>query len=211
MANYTVRRILLMILGICLIGVSLAFSRMAGFGTDSYTCFNLGISNITGIQFGYSLIITNVIMLIVIVLFERKFLGLGTIMNMFFCGIISDQTIGWLQSFFGTEITFFARIIYMILSIVVLSFSAALYISADIGLSPYDSLGYVLAKVTKRENGFRWFRVGTDIMCVISGYLMGAVIGVNTIILSLCLGPLIQFFREHYTDAWMLDQNTKDS
>lgn len=209
MGQYTVRRILFLILGICLIGVSLTFSRIAGFGTDSSSCFVLGISNVTGIQFGYSLIIINIIILIFVVLFERKFFGLGTVINMLFIGIISDVTLQWLQQVTGTELSFFLRCMFMIASVLLLGFSAALYISADLGLAPYDSLGYVLVKITKKQGAFRWFRIATDVLCVIGGYFMGAVIGINTVILALSLGPLIQFFREHYTDEWMIQKQTK--
>ena len=42
---------------------------------------------------------------------------------------------------------------------------------------------------------FRLVRIGTDLVCVILGTLMGARPGVGTIVTALCMGPLIDFFN----------------
>ena len=41
---------------------------------------------------------------------------------------------------------------------------------------------------------FRWMRVAVDLTFVVSGLLLGGVIGVGTVITALLTGPIVQFF-----------------
>ena len=83
----------------------------------------------------------------------------------------------------------------------------ALYISADMGIAPYDAAGYIIEILTKKTISFRTARILLDIICVSIGFLTGLqteiqwkIIGIGTVLLASCTGPLIQFFRIHWSD-----------
>ena len=54
----------LMLLGILLIGLCVAFFRIAGFGVDPFTCMNLGISSSIGWLFGTWQLAANTMILV---------------------------------------------------------------------------------------------------------------------------------------------------
>jgi uncharacterized membrane protein YczE len=64
------------------------------------------------------------------------------------------------------------------------------------GISPYDAIAIVIAEKIKKQNWFRWIRIGTDALCVIGGVLTKSNVGIGTLITVLCAGPLIAFFKK---------------
>ena len=89
--------------------------------------------------------------------------------------------------------------------VVIICFSSALYMTADLGVSTYDAVAIVMAgkwKVAK----FKYCRIMTDLVCVLTGcglFLLGGgamkdiptIAGIGTIITAFFMGPLIEFFN----------------
>lgn len=50
--NQLLKRILLVVLANMILGLGIATLRLSGFGTDPYTCMNLGISSRLNMNFG---------------------------------------------------------------------------------------------------------------------------------------------------------------
>ena len=99
----------------------------------------------------------------------------------------------WLLLQTGIAMTLPVRIGYLIVGVVVMCFASSLYITSNLGVSSYDSQALMLADT--KIAPFRLVRIGTDLVCVILGTLMGARPGVGTIVTALCMGPLIDFFN----------------
>ena len=93
----------------------------------------------------------------------------------------------------AADMTLPVRIGYLIVGVVVMCFASSLYITSNLGVSSYDSQALMLADT--KIAPFRLVRIGTDLVCVILGTLMGARPGVGTIVTALCMGPLIDFFN----------------
>jgi len=76
------------------------------------------------------------------------------------------------------------------------------------GLSPYDAVGIIIAEKIKRQNWFKWIRIGTDALCVIGGIITKSDVGVGTLVSVLLGGPLIALFRKlikkQLTKYWYL-------
>ena len=43
-------------------------------------------------------------------------------------------------------------------------------------------------------------RIATDFICVLTGGLLGATVGVGTVLTAFCMGPIIQFFNEKISE-----------
>ena len=78
------------------------------------------------------------------------------------------------------------------------------------GMSPYDAVGYIIEMLTKGKVSFRAARITSDIVCVSIGFATGLqtgiqwkIIGIGTVVSAFCTGPLIQFFRVHWSDPWL--------
>ena len=208
--KYNFKIIIVMCLGVFMIGVSVGFNRIANFGTDPFSCMNLGISKYLNtafnlnISYGTCQLIVNLLLLAVMLLTLRRSLGLGTIVNMVGCGYIGDFTV-WVFGLLGITTEgmheyFIIRILLMLVGVLALGFGAALYMHCDIGIAPYDALGPILENGTKGKWKFQWIRISTDVLCVVIGFLCGSVVGVATAITAFFTGPLVTFFRKRLPD-----------
>ena len=190
-------RVVFVIIGITILSIGLTFMRYAAFGIDPVTCLNAGIAKKVGISFGTCQLIILFIMLIGVFIFDRSKIGFGTLYNIITIGYVSDFLLWVLNKISLFEaFSIHIRIISFVFGLPVLYFGAAVYIAANMGISPYDALAIVIAEKIKKQNWFRWIRIGTDALCVIGGILAQSDVGIGTLLTVLCAGPLIAFFRK---------------
>ena len=197
-------RILLMVTGILLIGLCVSFLRIAGFGVDPLSGMNLAISGFIGWSFGNWQLVINIVLLIIVFFTVRHCIGLGTIINMVFVGYIADFICFLVNDVAQIHITMPLRIIALILGQFMASMGVALYMTADMGVAPYDAVAVIIEKATKGKIPFHIARVSSDITVVIIGVLfciigknsVWSIVGIGTIINACCNGPMIQFFKE---------------
>ena len=131
-------------------------------------------------------------------------IGIATILNLFLLGYLTDFTEKFLVSLFPDPSLPF-RIGALIVGIVVICLAMALYMTANMGVSPYDAVSIVMSKKIKFIP-FKYCRIITDIICVVGGALLfvvggGAwedvptIVGVGTVITAFFMGPLVDFFN----------------
>lgn len=196
--------------GIFMVGIAVGFFKVAEMGADPFTAMNTGISSLADMQFGTLQLLVNAAILVFVFLLKRKFIGFGTIFNMVFVGYTADFMMGLLEKWQIAFDTLPARIVLLAAAVLLLCIGDALYISADMGMSPYDAAGYIVEAATKGKIQFRAARIMLDSICVAVGFLTGMqtgiqwkIIGIGTVILAFCTGPLIQFFRVHWSDKML--------
>jgi uncharacterized membrane protein YczE len=190
------KRMIAVIAAVVLMGLSLSFLIRVDFGTDPCSLMNLGIANKLGISFGNWLIIFNSFLFIIVIIYDRSQIGWGTIANMLLVGYCVDF-FTWifdriLPSDFFTS--FGNRVIFLVPSLILLLFSAAVYMAVDLGSAPYDAVVFILASRLKRIP-FRFIRMSWDITACIIGLLMGNTIGIVTIVIALAVGPVISWVK----------------
>lgn len=202
--NQLIFRSILMLTGIFLISVCVAFYRLSGFGVDSFTGMNLGISGFISLSFGSWQLIANILILIVVFFTVRHCIGAGTIVNMICVGYAADFICWLVQDAAGVKMTLPLRILMLLIGTLFASSGVALYMKADMGISPYDSVALIIVKLTKEKVPFHIARISSDITALVIGILfclaarnnVWLIVGIGTIINSLFNGPLIQFFRK---------------
>lgn len=188
------KRIFMAIIGVCLCGFSVGLFKMSLFGTDPFQCFVNGIWNVFQISFGTLYTMINVIMLICIFWLDRHYIGIATFINIFGLGYIVQYTTELLGRYFvNSGITL--RIVLLLTGIIIMCFSSSLYYTADLGVSTYDAIALILSD--KKIAKFRYCRIGADLICVLIGVALHAVVGAGTIVTAFFMGPLIEFFNVH--------------
>ncbi|MDN6193847.1 MAG: hypothetical protein L0I88_02285 [Alkalibacterium sp.] len=190
-------------LGTLFIALAVTAFRLASLGTDPYSTFNLGFSMLLNMEFGVFLTISSLLMLIYIFFANRALIGIGTIINIFLVGNLSDVFVNLVTDGFGTFEGLAIRLILSALGVVSMSMGAALYIEAKEGVAPYDAMPIILSD--KAGISYRLSRVIVDVSLVIIRFSLGAGLGINTVITAFFLGPFIQFFRNIFEK----DLNTK--
>ena len=197
------KRFIHIVVGILLIGICVAAYRLAVFGVDPFTCMNLGISSFLGMSFGNWQLIMNIAILVVVFFTVRHCIGLGTIVNMVGVGYIADFICWIVNSQLQLSITMPFRIVLLVIGMLFASLGAAMYMTANLGIAPYDAVAFIIQKVSCERISFRMGRVISDItvmlvgiiFCVLAGKSIWTVVGIGTVVNAVCNGPLIQVFR----------------
>ncbi len=202
--KYSPRRILLMFVGILLIGMCVASYRMSGFGVDAFSCMNLGVSGFLRMSFGTWQLIINAVLLVVVWFTIRHCIGLGTVVNMVCVGYTADFLCWVFLDQIGLTVTLQLRILFLILGTLLASLGCACYMIANMGISPYDSVAFIIVKYAHEKISFRLARVLSDLVvivigvtfCVMAHNSIWQIVGLGTIVNACVNGPLIQFFRD---------------
>lgn len=201
--KYSRNHMVQMLLGVILIGIGIAFYRLAGFGVDPFTAMNLSVSSFVGVSFANWQLLVNTLILVIVFFAVRCCIGLGSIMNMFFVGYIADLLCWIFRGVIPGVPGLGVRVMLFLAGFFMTSFGIALYMKADMGISPYDSVAVIIEKVSKNRIPFQAARLMSDlgvvgialVFCFVSGTGVSAVIGIGTLCNAALNGPAIQLFR----------------
>ncbi len=187
---------LIMLAGIFFIGLGTCFMRISNMGTDPYSCFNIAVSNHFDISLTMFQSVYNIVLLLIVLLGNRKYFGLGTVGNMFGLGFIIENLYPVLTHILGKDLNFFIRTGFMLSGVLITCFGVSLYIAVNLGAAPYDSLGYVIEEKTRKKITFRFARIALDIISAGVGFSFGGKVGIATLLMATCTGPIVQYFRK---------------
>ena len=195
----------MMLVGILFISVCVGCYRLSNFGVDAFSCMNLGISGYLHMSFGTWQLIMNAAILVVVFFTVRNNIGAGTIINMVCVGYGADFMCWIVLDVLGVDIGLPLRILFLVIGCLFAGLGVALYMEADMGIAPYDSVAFIIQKTLHGTMQFRYARVCSDVtvvvvgmfFCLSSGSYLGSIVGIGTLCNACFNGPLIQFFREH--------------
>ena len=189
------RRIWMTISGVLICGFSVGMFNFSALGLDPFQVFVHGIFNILpegAPGFGTVYTVINLVMLIAVFLADRKKIGLGTVINIFLLGYVVEYS-SLLFEWLIPEPSLPVRFVFLLLGIVVMCFSSALYFTADMGVSTYDAVSLILSE--KKKWKFQFCRISSDLFCTLIGFFFGATVGIGTVVTAFFMGPLIAFFN----------------
>ncbi|MFL2127697.1 YitT family protein [Ruoffia sp. FAM 24228] len=189
---------LMSLMGITLISFGAALSQTMNMGLDPFTAINTGASELLGFTLGNYQLFVNAAILAIILFFDRKIIGWGTIFNLVLVGYMIEFFISMLESFIDpTQFAFIVQLLITVVAILIFTFGVALYMDADLGVSPYDAIAPV---ITDRVSAsYKTVRMIQDIIVVITAWILGGPVGVSTFITGFLAGPLIDFFSNRFT------------
>ncbi|MGH4030463.1 YczE/YyaS/YitT family protein [Actinomycetota bacterium Odt1-20B] len=184
---YLARRLCQLYAGLTLYGVSSALMVTAGFGPEPWNVLNQGLAELTGLSIGtISIIVGAAVLLLWIPLRQRP--GLGTVSNVFLCGLSMDATLALLPD----SDSYAVRIPLLAAGILLNGLSTGLYITARFGPGPRDGLMTGLHQRTGRS--IRLMRTVIEVVVVATGFALGGTVGIGTVLYAVSIGPLAQFF-----------------
>ncbi|WP_234432904.1 YczE/YyaS/YitT family protein [Streptomyces sp. NRRL S-1824] len=158
-----------------------------GLGPASWNVLTEGAAKALGFSFGWT---TNLISVFVLLAWIplRELPGLGTLFNVAIVGFAADATATVLPHPQGT----LGEIGYLVLGLVALAFFDALYLGAQFGPGPRDGIMTGLVRLTRLP--IAAVRTGIEITVAGVGWLLGGTVGVGTVLIALCMGPLLGYF-----------------
>ncbi|WP_312812641.1 hypothetical protein [Sedimentibacter sp.] len=188
MKNY-LKRSMKLLFGLFLYAIGLQLSVHANIGLAPWDAFSIGVSYITGITYGNVSILTGIVIIIVVAGFLKEKIGLGTILNTILIGVFFDliQSINLIP--FMTN--FFSGILMLLSGQVIVSLATYFYISSGMGSGPRDTLMVALIKLFPKVP-IGVIRGSIEGTVLIVGFLLGAKVGIGTVIAVFGIGFMLQ-------------------
>ena len=210
------KRILMSALGVIICGISVGMFKHASLGVDPFQSLMSGLDAVIPVRFGTLYVIVNLILLSFALIFDRRKIGLATLINLFLLGYIAEFSQGVCQTLFP-EIRFAGRILLLVIAVVIMCLASAFYFTADLDVSTYDAVSLIWSEKQSRIR-FQYCRIICDVLCVIAGAVLCRIGGVNvfgevnigTVITAFFMGPLIAFFKEKIARPFLNQGRKKD-
>lgn len=186
------RKLFYMILGNLIIGVGIGIGVFVNLGTDPGTTFFLGVSKTFNLGLGNATAIANCVLFIPMFIFKKDTINIGTFVNMLGIGYVVEITSALLSAIIPS-INLVARFSLLALAILLLCFGAALYLNCNIGQAPWDAIATIITSY-KPQWKYSNVRMIQDCCGLLIGFLLGAEIGIASIIFAFFIGPGISYF-----------------
>lgn len=114
----TLRRILGMIAGVVIIGIGIAVFKFSRLGNDSISALNLRLAELVGLPFSIENVLMNLCLFVPQLLWGRRYIGLGTIINSFCIGFIVTFTGDAMTAVFGSADTLPVQLLWVAVAVV---------------------------------------------------------------------------------------------
>ena len=189
------KRILMTVVGVSLSGFSVGMFNLSDFGMDPFQVLAHGIWKHIPMGFGTLYMVINLIMLAVIFLLDKHKIGLGTFINIFLLGYIVQFSSELFKNLIPSP-SLLIRVLFLLCGIIIICFASSIYYTGDMGVSTYDAVALILSE--KKVARFKYCRIGSDLICALVGFLLGALVGIGTLVTAFFMGPLITFFKHHF-------------
>ncbi|WP_249997867.1 YitT family protein [Actinoplanes sp. M2I2] len=183
-----IRRTVQLFAGLVLYGASMALTIESALGLNPWDVFHQGLSKVTGISFGWVVILLGIpILLLWIPLRQRP--GFGTVANLVVVGFAVDGALHVLPAVASLP----ARIGFLVAGILLNGLATGLYIGSRFGPGPRDGLMTGIVGRFPRLS-VRLVRTSIEVLVLGVGFLLGGTVGIGTIAYALAIGPLVQLF-----------------
>lgn len=202
------RRVIGIFVAHIIIGFAINLLRVSLFGNDPFSCMMLGFSGVTGMSYGTCVILFNLAAIIPIFIIDRSYIQFGTLVNMFILGPVVD---GWfaIMTYIYPDIVSLSlamRVVCLIAGVVLCSFGGSMYMCTNLGMGPYDAIGWIVEKKTNKKIPFKYARIAIDSSATIAGFICGSIVSLGTFTMALGTGPLVVFFTDNINRKLIYDE-----
>ena len=213
-----IKKLTIYLLGLFLLALGATFSILAGIGVSPVTSLPYALELITNVSVGVMTVIANILFIIIQAILLRqidwKDFFIQFIISFIF-GSFMDLTI-WLTHGLPVNNSIWLIIVYLILSLLIVSIGLLFYFTANLPTMPYDSLTNVIAN--KWSMVFGKAKIMSDmlnvfislILCLVFIHSIGS-IGIGTFIAAYGIGKIIGILLHKFQPPlsnWVLKSNT---
>lgn len=191
-------RLVFLFCGLTIAHLGVTLFLLANLGADPFNVFIQGLNHLMrGFNLTHGIIHMCISFMIILVLLvaDRKYIKAGTIICMFCGGPIIDFFMWLLNGLDIGNMGLMIKIPVLILGCVILAFGMTIVIKSEAGTGPNDLVAVVISE--KGHFNFGLTRVITDGIFVLAGFVLGGKLGIGTIICAFLVGFVADFFMPY--------------
>lgn len=191
-------RVVLLLIGLWIAHLGVTLFLQTNLGSDPFNVFVQGLFRAipwpewAGMTHGRVHLLVSLLIMVVLLVVDRSYVGIGTVLCMALGGPIIDVYTLWLAPFLNETLPLAVRVPLLAVGCVILAFGMTIVIRSQAGTGPNDLVAVVLSD--KSGKPFGPVRIGVDLTFALVGFALGGVVGVGTIICAFLVGPAAQLF-----------------
>ncbi len=183
-------KVIVLTLGNIVAAIGVSLCALAGKGVDPLTVLYQGICNITGFEIGLASLSVNIVMLIMCLIVDRRYVKSGTIISMFTFSIFLNYFINSIRTVFTGD-TAIHSWMYLALGIILMGVGFSTCIFAGIGTNCLDVVLQILMDKTKLS--MKRCKIIVDFTSAVLGVLLGAKFGIGTVLCVILVGVIYTY------------------
>ena len=181
-------------MGVLLVGLFLCACGIVAFleaelGLPPWDVLHQGLAEQTPLSFGAANVAVSLVVIAIAAALRAR-IGLGTVLNATLIGtfVIGLSAIDAVDELSDSALP--GRIALMLFALVLFGVGSALYIGADLGAGPRDTLMVVISQRSHVRLGVS--RTAIEIVALALGVVLGGTVGVGTLVFALGIGPAVE-------------------
>ncbi|TDQ38001.1 YczE/YyaS/YitT family protein [Aureibacillus halotolerans] len=180
-------RISVFLIGMAVMAFGIAMMIRADLGSAPWDVLHIGLYKQLGLTIGTWSIIIGCMILGMSSILEREWPKAGAFVNMVLVGVFIDVYL--LMPWFKTPEMLIFQWTMLLAGIMIIGFGIGMYISANLGAGPRDSLMLALTKRTGWP--VRRIRSAMEMIVLTCGWLLGGPVFWGTLIFTFGIGPVV--------------------
>ncbi|MEN2767922.1 YczE/YyaS/YitT family protein [Ornithinibacillus xuwenensis] len=169
-------------------GITVAL-KMQYLGVHPWDVLNVALYEKLGLSIGSWAIIISVLLIIVSLVLDKRYIKLGTFFNAILVGVFVDFFL-WLD-FLPTATHTWVDFLIIIIGIIMMGFGGGLYNAAEVGAGPRD--GFMLSISDKLNAPVGRIRIIVESFVLLIGLFLGGPVFVFTFIFTFIQSPVFAF------------------
>ena len=164
--------------------------KAASAGTNAWNTLGIGLADTLNLSFGTATLLVSGIVVLIDIIGKGK-IGFGTLLNATVIAYFSDIFLK-ICTFIPDAPNNFVGSLYTLAGQTFISFSMILYMKAELGCGPRDTLMVIIGqKMPKTPIGLVKFIVEIGVLVV--GFILGAPVGIGTVLVMALQASIFQF------------------
>lgn len=191
-------RVVLLLIGLWIAHLGVTLFLQTNLGSDPFNVFVQGLFRAipwpewAGMTHGRVHLLVSLLIMVVLLVVDRSYVGIGTVLCMALGGPIIDVYTLWLAPFLNETLPLAVRVPMLAVGCVILAFGMTIVIRSQAGTGPNDLVAVVLSDKLKKP--FGPVRVAVDCAFAGIGLALGGVLGIGTVVCAFLVGPAAQLF-----------------
>ena len=192
-------RVGILLAGLCVAHLGVTLFLLSDLGSDPFNVFVQGLFrsldralSLPWLTHGRTHVGVSLLIILVLLFADRSYIKIGTALCMLFGGPIIDFFTNLLSPALAGLTALPLRLCMLVAGCVVLAFGMTIVIRSDAGTGPNDLVAVVLSEKTGWK--FSLTRIGVDAFFALTGWALGGVLGLGTLICMFLVGPVAGFF-----------------
>lgn len=189
-------RVVLLLVGLSIAHLGVTLFLQSNLGSDPFNVLIQGLFRFLPwpafMTHGYVHVTVCFLIIIALLIVDRSYVQIGTLLCMALGGPIIDVFTLLLGGVINSNSPMALRLVSLVLGCVILAFGMTIVIKSQAGTGPNDLVAVVISDKCKWKFGI--VRIVVDVCFAGIGFLLGGTLGLGTIVCAFLVGPTAQKF-----------------